>query len=69
MDRDLKPSKLHLVRPPAGVEVRIPLKPELVASAREAVVHSLDVARRRSLLRLVPKPLAYCRPDNDQERR
>lgn len=53
---------LKLVWPVVGAVVTVPAHDELPAPI------SLDVARRRASIRLVPRPLAYCRPDNDQGR-
>lgn len=57
MERDIKPPKLRLVSWPVVGEPAEPAGP---------VVADLEVARRRRAMRLVPTPLAYCRPENDQ---
>lgn len=48
------------------------IKPENVIERREVIdrfVDDLEVRRRRGLLRLVPRPLAHCRAENDQGHR
>lgn len=50
-------------QPPLAVEPPPDLSPEPPRDER------LAAARVRRQLRLVPRPLAYCRPDNDNGRR